>query len=169
MSAKEKLRLLRTLLFIVAIAGVMLSWTTPVKAHVTSIVVDSTAPAYGGAAIGSAGPYVTLKGRVFGELDPHGRHNEIIQDIDLAPRNANGKVEYIATFQITMPATASLASGLMFYEVSNRGSNPIPTTAASVVPGAIYVVSGWQGDLLSHCTTPIPAPHSPRPIPPRTR
>jgi len=51
MSAKEKLRLLRTVLFIVAMAGVMLSWTTPVKAHVTSIVIDSTAPAYGGAAI----------------------------------------------------------------------------------------------------------------------
>ncbi|MGO9210665.1 MAG: alpha/beta hydrolase domain-containing protein [Terriglobales bacterium] len=156
MSAKDKFRLLKTVLFTAAAAVLMLGWGTPAEAHVTSIVIDSSAPAYGGLPIGTAGPYVTLKGRVFGELDPHDRHNEIIQDIDLAPRNANGKVEYIATFQITMPATGSLASGLMFYEVSNRGSNPIPTTAASVVPGAIYVVSGWQGDLLSHCTTPYP-------------
>jgi hypothetical protein len=27
-----------------------------------------------------AGPYVTLKGRVFGELDPSDRHNQISQD-----------------------------------------------------------------------------------------
>ena len=156
MSATDKLRLLKTVLFAAAIAGVMLGWGTPAEAHVASIVIDSTAPAYGGAAIGTAGPYVTLKGRVFGRLDPHDIHNRIIQDIELAPRDADGKVEYIATFQITMPATASQSTGLMFYEVSNRGSNPIPSTAASVVPGAIYLVSGWQGDLLSHCTTAYP-------------
>ena len=156
MSARKKLRLLRNVFSILAIAVVIFGWSAPAKAHVTSIVIDSTTPAYGGVAIGTAGPYVTLKGRVFGELDPHSRHNEIIQDIDLAPRNANGNVEYIATFQINMPATASLASGLMFYEVANRGSNPIPSAAASVVPGAIYVVSGWQGDLLAHCTTAYP-------------
>ncbi len=103
MSAKDKFRLLKTVLFTAAAAVLMLGWGTPAEAHVTSIVIDSSAPAYGGLPIGTAGPYVTLKGRVFGELDPHDRHNEIIQDIDLAPRNANGKVEYIATFQITMP------------------------------------------------------------------
>ena len=155
MSAK-KLRLATTVLLATTFAVLMLGASTPATAHLTAIVIDSSAPAYGGAAIGSAGTYVTLKGRIFGELDPHSRHNEIIQDIDLAPRNANGKVEYIATFQITMPSNPALASGLMFYEVSNRGSNPIPSTAASVVPGAIYVVSGWQGDLLAHCTTPYP-------------
>jgi putative MFS transporter len=36
-------------------------------------------PAYGGAAIGSAGPYETLIGRVFGELRPNDPHNAIIQ------------------------------------------------------------------------------------------
>jgi len=41
-------------------------------------------------------------------------------------------------------------------EVSNRGGNAIPTTAAAVVPGAIYLQSGWQGDLLAHCATDYP-------------
>ncbi len=153
----KKFRPFKTILPAIAVAGAMLGWGPPAKARVATIVIDSPASAaYGGAAIGSAGSYVTLKGRVFGELDPSDPHNQIIQDINLAPRDAHGTVPYIATFQITMPENPSQASGLMFYEVSNRGSSPIPTTAASVVPGAIYLESGWQGDLLAHCTTPYP-------------
>ena len=140
-----------------AIAAATLGWAIEAQAHVASIVIDSpAAPAFAGAAIGAAGPYVTLKGRVFGELDPHDPHNTIIQDIELAPKDSHGMVHYIATFQITMPADLSKASGLMFNEVANRGGNPIPTTAAAVVPGAIYLASGWQGDLLAHCATDYP-------------
>ena len=139
-----------------AVIGAALCFSTPAEARVTQIVVDSQAAAYGGVAIGSAGPYETLKGRAFGELDPNDPHNSIIQDIRLAPKDANGKVQYIATFQITKPVTMSLGDALLFYEVPNRGSTPIPTTAASVFPGATYLSSGWQGDLLAHCTTPYP-------------
>jgi Alpha/beta hydrolase domain len=139
------------------VAAATLGWTAPVAAHVASIVIDSpAAPAFAGAPIGAAGPYVTLKGRVFGELDPRDHHNVIIQDLELARKDAHGKVHYIATFQITMPADLSKASGLMFNEVSNRGGNAIPSTAAAVVPGAIYLQSGWQGDLLAHCATDYP-------------
>ncbi|HKW54714.1 MAG TPA: alpha/beta hydrolase domain-containing protein [Stellaceae bacterium] len=139
-----------------AVAALMLAWGTPAEARVTSFIVDSTAPSFGGAANGSAGTYVTLTGRVFGELDAQDPHNEIIQDIDLAPKNANGKVPYIATFQIAMPTNLSLASGLMIYEVSNRGGNAIPGSAANAIPGAIYLQSGWQGDLLAQCATDYP-------------
>ena len=155
MWARKKFPFIRALT--PAIAAATLSFAIEAQAHVASIVIDSpAAPAFAGAAIGAAGPYVTLKGRVFGELDPHDPHNTIIQDIELAPKDAHGMVHYIATFQITMPADLSKASGLMFNEVANRGGNPIPTTAAGVVPGAIYLVSGWQGDLLAHCATDYP-------------
>jgi hypothetical protein len=57
---------------LLAIAAATLGWASEAEAHVASIVIDSpAAPAFAGAAIGAAGPYVTLKGRVFGELDPH--------------------------------------------------------------------------------------------------
>jgi hypothetical protein len=142
---------------LLAIAAATLGWATEAEARVASVIIDSpAAAAFGGAAIGAAGPYVTLKGRVFGELDPHDQHNVMIQDLELAPKDAHGKVQYIATFQITMPADLSKASGLMFNEVSNRGGNAIPGTAAAVVPGAIYLESGWQGDLLAHCATDYP-------------
>jgi hypothetical protein len=135
----------------------LLGWAVQSQARVATIVIDSpAATALSGATVGTAGGYVTVKGRVFGELDPHDQHNDMIQDIDLAPKDGKGKVHYIATFQILMPADLSKASGMMFYGVPNRGGNAIPTTAAATVSGAIYLQSGWQGDLLSHCTTDYP-------------
>jgi hypothetical protein len=154
MSAKKKIRPFKSVLPAAAIA--MFGWGASAEAHVSSFVIDSQGPAFGGAAVGTAGAYVTISGRVFGTLNPKDPLNAVIQDIDLAPKDAKGLVDYISTFQLVMPANQSLATGLMFYEVPNRGGNAIPTSAASTVPGAIYLQSGWQGDLLAHCTTAYP-------------
>ncbi len=139
----------------VAAGLIALSASQPAAAAVTKIVIDSTVPAFGGAAIGTAGTYNLITGRAFGELDPTDPHNEIITDISNAPKTAAGKVSYIATFQIAVPTNLSAATGLMFYEVPNRGGNAIPG-ATSIVPGAIYLQSGWQGDILAQCTTAYP-------------
>ncbi|HEY2501060.1 MAG TPA: hypothetical protein VGI68_06480 [Mycobacterium sp.] len=72
MSAKDKFRPFKTVLPTAAIAGAMLGGGAPVEARVATIVIDSPASvACGGATIGTVGPYVTLSGRVFGELDPN--------------------------------------------------------------------------------------------------
>src|ERR1700735_3992321 len=138
MSAKHRFGRILALMPCAAFA----SWTQPAAAHVASIVIDSQQPAFGGAPAGSAGAYVTVNGRVFGGLDPTGVHNAIIQDIGLAPLDSNGLVPYIATFQLVMPANPSAASGVMFYEVPNRGGSAIPSTADSLVPGAISLQRG---------------------------
>src|SRR5580704_9729956 len=76
----------------------------PADARVTRIVMDAKqSPAFNAASFGTAGPYETLTGRAFGELDPKDPHNSVIQDIRLAPRNARGMVEYVASFQIVKP------------------------------------------------------------------
>ena len=146
----EKYRLLRHLaLGAPALCG-LICWSTPSDAGVTQIIIDSTTPV-SGAPI----PYETLTGRVFGELDPNSSYNNIIQDIGLAPREKNGDVQYIATFQITTPVSPAQRTGLMIYEVANRGGSAIPA-ASSLISGVTYVQSGWQGDLLANCTTPYP-------------
>ncbi len=132
-----------------------LTLAPPARAAITQIIIDSSAPAFGGATIGTAGAYTLLSGRAFGELNPTDPHNEIITDLNLAPKDSTGKVPYIATFQIAVPQNLSAASGLLFYEVPNRGNNAIPG-ASSIVPGAIYMQSGWQGDLLANCATAYP-------------
>src|SRR5689334_11163389 len=85
----------------IAVAAAFVAAASAADARVTRIVVDQkVSPAFSGATFGTAGQYETILGRVFGELDPNDRHNAIINDIQLAPKNAKGMVEYSATYFI---------------------------------------------------------------------
>ena len=126
------------------IVSLLLVCVTGINAHVTRMVVEKReSPAYGGQVFGQAGQYETLSGHFYGELDPKDPHNKIITDIALAPRNARGMVEYSATFAISKPVDMSKASGVLFYNVPNRGGGA-PTGSPE---GHVSVVSGWQGDI----------------------
>src|SRR5262245_31760335 len=128
------------------VAGALLAWAPSAEARVTKIIIGTkTSPAFGGESYGAAGQYETLAGRAFGELDPRDAHNAIIQDIDLAPTNARGKVEYMATFLLVKPVDMSKASGLMWHDVPNRGGR-ITINAGLRVSGDVRLSSGWQGD-----------------------
>jgi hypothetical protein len=127
-------------------SAALLAWTPPTHARVTRIIIDTkVSPAFAGASFGTAGQYETLAGRVFGELDPNDSHNSIINDINLAPRNANGKVAYVATFLLVKPIDTSKSSHLMWQDVPNRGGR-IVLEAGSRTDGDIGLSSGWQGD-----------------------
>ena len=148
----------RKLAIAVAALGAFLSASSS-EARVTSITILSTTPAFNGREFGSVGPYEQVRGRVTGELDPFLRHNAVITDIQLAPRNANGKVTYTATFTLLKPVNMGNASGVLVYGVSNRGGRALgfgniggsATDAGDGFdqkPGHTYLASGWQGDLL---------------------
>jgi hypothetical protein len=115
-------------------------------ARVATIVVDAkVSPAFDGAAFGAAGQYETITGRAFGELDPTDPRNALIQDIELAPRNARGMVEYTASFHIAKPIDPSKSSRLMWHDVPNRGGR-VRIDADERASGDIFLQSGWQGD-----------------------
>ena len=142
----------------VALAAAMLV-ASPAQARVTKIVIDTkVSPAFSGADFptGSGRVYETLAGRVFGELDPTDSHNTIINDLQLAPRNANGKVDYMATFFLVKPIDMSKSSHLMWQDVPNRGGR-ITIPVLSRNDGDIGLSSGWQGDN-SGDTAQVPAP-----------
>ena len=125
------------------------SIASPAAARVTRIVTDATTNVTIGGVI-----YTQKVGRLFGDLDPADPHNTVIQDIGLAPLNANQHVGYAATFTILAPQTGS--TGVMLYQVSNRGGQGLPN-ASSIEPGATYVWTGWQGDLLArNCISDYP-------------
>ena len=67
---------------------------------------------------------------MYGELDPKDPHKTIINDIDLAPANAAGKVEYMATFFLVKPIDMSQSSHLMWQEVRNGGGRITLATAS---------------------------------------
>src|SRR5438046_1855285 len=114
-------------------------------ARVTRIAIEHReSPAFNARSFGKAGQYEILSGRFFGELDPRDARNAIINDIQLAPRNARGMVEYSATFSLAKPVDMSKASGVLYYLVPNRGNG----APAGYEEGHVSLVSGWQGDLL---------------------
>ena len=115
-------------------------------ARVKKIVVEKkVSPAFDGASFGAAGQYETLAGRAYGELDPKDPHNRIITDINLAPRNAKGFVEYVSTFFIVKPIDMSKSSHLMWQDVPNRGGR-VTIVSAERQFGDVGLSSGWQGD-----------------------
>ena len=112
-------------------------------AQVTRLEIASREPFKGSQAVGEAGPYEIIRGKVHGEVDPADPRNRIIQDLELAPRNTRGRVEYVATFALAKPVDPARASGTLVYQVVNRG-NSAPTAGPD---GHISLVSGWQGDV----------------------
>lgn len=147
----------------IGVVGAVASWSTPSNAYVNQIVIDQTATInvtpviLGTSTPGPATSYTIYQGRIFGLLDPSNPLDAVITDISLASWSAfpsagpNGQVQYVANFQIVTPTNPAQRSGLMIHEVPNRGGNTITLTGASLVAGATYVQSGWQGDLLSQC------------------
>src|SRR5579872_5155860 len=92
------------------------------EARVTRIEIEKTDWAFGGGSFGNTGPYQRLTGRVMGELDPADPANAIIEDIDLAPRNARGMIEYTTPIEILKPADMARGNRILFFEVHNRGN-----------------------------------------------
>ena len=84
-------------------AAALILWSAPASAQVVRLDITSREPMNGGQAAGAAGPFELVRGRIHGEVDPKDPHNTIIQDLALAPRNARGRVEYVATFALAKP------------------------------------------------------------------
>ena len=75
----------------------------------------------GGVAFGDAGPYEKLSGRAWFEVDPTLERNKVVFDIDRAPLNSAGKVEFSADMVILRPINLALGAKTLFFAVNNRG------------------------------------------------
>lgn len=103
---------------------------------------------------GGVGGYEKLTGKLSGEIDPADKHNAIIQDLELAPVNARGMVEYTTEFVLLKPKDMSKAGGILRYDAPNRGNILTMPNPASVAGDAVYFERGyvmlyaaWQGDV----------------------
>ncbi len=104
-----------------AAAG-MLAAAPAVDARLTKFEVTATeSPTFGGYSFARVGQFEKIVGIAHGELDPADPKNAVITDLALAPRNANGKVEYSHTFYILKPIDLSKGKHKMMYEPPNRG------------------------------------------------
>lgn len=115
----------RHFLLSVALIATLVS---PAWAEVTRFAITSRTVVANGQWFGAAGPYEKIIGTVFFELDPADPRNKAIIDIDLAPKNSRGRVEFSADLFILAPQDPARASGSVLFEISNRGGKGLLTT-----------------------------------------
>ena len=139
----------------------------PTEARVVRFVVEQARTFAEGKSFGNVGPYVRLDGTVVIEVDPRDPLNAVIVNLDKAPKNAKGMVEFTSPFFILKPVDMARGNQKIFYGINNRGNKghlgrmttfPLgpnrndPLTAADVNDdgllmrlGYTYVDAGWQG------------------------
>jgi len=90
-------------------------------AEVKRIVIASREPWLQGRSLGTAGAYEKLQGRVVYAINPNAAANSRIADLALAPRNADGMVEFSGDFVALRPVDPKKARRSVFLEILNRG------------------------------------------------
>jgi hypothetical protein len=134
-----------------------------VQAEVTRFEITAREPFAEGESFGDAGAYERIIGRVHYAIDPQAEQNGGIIDLQHAPRNADGRVEFSADLFILAPKDLSKCSGAALYDVNNRGrmlalrffndtaGGNDPQSAGNgflMRQGMVAVWSGWSGELL---------------------
>jgi hypothetical protein len=126
------------------------------EARVVRFVVEQRTPFAGGVEWGNSGAYERLAGTAYLEVDPADPLNSVIVDIENAPRNARGRVEFSTPFFILKPVDAARGNHKIYYTANNRGNDALlnARTRADVgendLPlrlGYTIVDAGWEGDL----------------------
>jgi hypothetical protein len=133
---------------------------------ITRFVIQRREIFAGGHEFPITGAYEKLVGKIHGEVDPKNRLNKVIVNLDNAPRNRRGRVEYWSDFCILKPLDMARGNGKIFYDAPNRGGKRIvaflndapqsndPTTIEDAGNGFLMrqgytiVWCGWQGDLI---------------------
>jgi hypothetical protein len=85
------------------------------------IEVSERSDVLNGKSFGPTGPYERIIGKAYFEVDPNLPANKIITDIDKAPRNEKGLVEFSSDIYVLRPRDPARGNGAALYEVSNRG------------------------------------------------
>jgi hypothetical protein len=137
------------------------------EARVTRFVVEERVPLAAGVEWGTAGPYERLKGTAYMEVDPRDPLNAIVVNLDKAPRNARGMVEFSSPFLILKPVDMARGNRKIWYGINNRGTclevafrafplpaftcNPLTVgdvgaNNALLQQGYATVDAGWHGD-----------------------
>jgi hypothetical protein len=149
-------------------ALVLLVQAAIADARVVKLVVEKTRPFADGKSFGDTGPYERLDGTVYLEVDPRDPRNAVIVNLDKAPRNARGMVEFSSQFFIIKPVDMKRGNRKLFYGINNRGNNiefthftyPVLPQGVSQEStdglifrlGYTYVDAGWAGDITTTAT-----------------
>ena len=105
-----------------------------------------------------ANNYERITGRVHFGADPRLPANRIIRDLEFAPVDSRGEVEFSAEFYLLRPRDAAKSNGTVLFEVSNRGGKAMLSRFNFTQPGEFgdgyamqqgYTIAwlGWEWDI----------------------
>jgi hypothetical protein len=135
------------------------------QAALVRVEVSERSPILEGKSFGKSGAYERVIGKAHFAVDPMAAANRDVVNLQLAPRNAKGQVEFYADFVIFAPTDPKAGNGTLLFEVSNRGRKGLlhvfsqgkgsndPRTAAEfgdallLEQGFTLVWLGWQFDV----------------------
>ena len=118
-------RVLRQLNRIVPLLAFAVLTAATAHGEVTRVDIRSTADALGGRAFGDTGAYEILSGTIYFAVDAANPHNQVIVDLDKAPRNPQGRVEFSSDIVVLRPKDRSKGNGVLFFDVVNRGNKSL--------------------------------------------
>ncbi|HYA17396.1 MAG TPA: alpha/beta hydrolase domain-containing protein [Bryobacteraceae bacterium] len=98
------------------------------SAEVTRVEISKREDVLGGKSFGPVGAYEKLSGKVYFAVAPENPHNKVIVDVEKAPRNAQGKVEFSSDFFIIRPKDPAKSNGVVFFDIVNRGNLQLLST-----------------------------------------
>ncbi len=104
-----------SLLLSLLISGVL-------NAAVTRIEIKTREPYLDGRVFDGVGSYERLRGKAYFAVDPKHAANQTVIDLELAPRNDAGLVEFSTDVELLAPKDLSKANGAILYDVNNRGN-----------------------------------------------
>ncbi|MEO8308911.1 MAG: alpha/beta hydrolase domain-containing protein [Pseudomonadota bacterium] len=105
-----------------ALLAILALFSAQAMARVVALDVTHTVPAFGGAEFGKTGRYEIVEGVARFEVDPTLPLNAMLVNVQRAPRNARGKVEFDVDVVILKPVDMTRANGRLIYEPVNRGN-----------------------------------------------
>ena len=156
---------LRWAVWVAAVLAWSITLAPSARAEVTRIEIAAKQDVLGGKVWGNTGAYEKLVGKIYFAIDPSNPHNKKIVDLDKAPKNAQGKVEFSADIFVLQPKDPSKGNGVLLFDIPNRGSKGAlgafnlakgsgdPTTEAEYGDGLLMrqgytiVAVGWESDI----------------------
>ena len=138
------------------------------RGEVVRLQIDQRSTFADGHVFGRSGPYERVSGKMFLEVDPNDPVNACINDVELAPRNARGRVECWTDFFLLKPVDPARGNRRILFDVHNRGNklalwtfNESPTKTANepktladagngflMREGYTVFWCGWNGDVM---------------------
>jgi hypothetical protein len=105
-----------------------------------------------GKSFGDTGSYERIDGIAHYAVDPNHERNAHIVDLDLCPRDEQGRVRFSGDLTLLVPKDPAQGSRRLFLELPNRGRKTIPSTlhrAGPSLAGSPEIPAG-DGFLLRH-------------------